>query len=296
MNREAAFGEDGLTARDLHEMVTPRVRFLQIVFYALVGIPIAIVLVYAAVSRSNVREAQRDLLETQRVLTQSRAAAATYEQTLDLYQRYGLANAATSSPDGQAALNLRLASLDRALGRAGFEQATLGAKLDQVGYFLLDTSATPKIVGGDDFNLRSRLLLQQALIAQLRAQLSEAPHKTPHRPAPISGEPLAIIGFAFGNDVLDDAAKKEIATLASLLAARNVRSITVAGHADTVGADESNYALAERRAAAVAQALASDLKKPVPIEVVGYGERRLEQRTLDNVDSASNRAATIYAH
>jgi outer membrane protein OmpA-like peptidoglycan-associated protein len=280
MTQEATIGDGGLT-EDLQDLITPRIRFLQIAFYALVGIPVVIVVLYG--------------LATQRDLNRSRTIADAYQQTLDLYRRYGLANAGTTSPDGQAALSLRLASLDSALGRAGFEEATLGAKLDQVGYSLRDTPVPPTIVGDDDSGLRSRLLLQQALIAQLRAQLSEASQKTRDRPAPISGEPLAIIGFALGSDVLDDAAKREIATLASQLAARNARSITVAGHADTLGSDQSNYSLAERRAAVVAQALASDLKKPVPIEVVGYGERRLERRTLDNVDSASNRAAAIYA-
>ena len=80
--------------------------------------------------------------------------------------------------------------------------------------------------------------------------------------------------FAFDSDALTDAAGPEIDRLVSAIRARPGARVTIEGHTDDQGDDAYNQDLSERRARAVADALA---KKGVPRDRIGargYGETR----------------------
>ncbi len=83
-----------------------------------------------------------------------------------------------------------------------------------------------------------------------------------------------------------------IPEVAQVLEDHRACGITVSGHADTVGSDQSNYALAERRAASVVDRLKAKFGA-VDIVQKAYGERRLLGLTGDQVDELLNRRVEI---
>ena len=69
--------------------------------------------------------------------------------------------------------------------------------------------------------------------------------------------------------------------------------IDVVGHTDSVGSDESNYDLSRRRAASVAQFLASQQLDPNRFSVEGHGERDPIASNASPSGKAMNRRVEI---
>jgi OOP family OmpA-OmpF porin len=63
------------------------------------------------------------------------------------------------------------------------------------------------------------------------------------------------IYFAFNSATLDPASDRAIASVASLLARHRDWAVVIEGHTDSIGGDDSNRALSERRAQAVGDRL-----------------------------------------
>ena len=104
--------------------------------------------------------------------------------------------------------------------------------------------------------------------------------------------------FDFNRATLTETARRRIAALADRL--RGVSgTVTVSGHTDSIGADDYNLDLSERRAQAVKTELERALQgAPLQIEAKGYGETRPvapnEQGGKDNPEGrAKNRRVDI---
>lgn len=69
--------------------------------------------------------------------------------------------------------------------------------------------------------------------------------------------------------------------------------IQVTGHTDTVGSDDDNDRLSQKRAMSVATALVEQGFDPEMLSAVGRGERELIVPTGDNVANADNRRVEI---
>ncbi|MGD9503573.1 MAG: OmpA family protein [Syntrophobacteraceae bacterium] len=80
--------------------------------------------------------------------------------------------------------------------------------------------------------------------------------------------------FSVGSANLSGGAYQEIDRVAQILNQYPQTNIVVEGHTDSTGSDAANQTLSERRASAVAQALASRGVSAARIQTVGYGESR----------------------
>ena len=69
--------------------------------------------------------------------------------------------------------------------------------------------------------------------------------------------------------------------------------MTLTGHADTVGSQDLNVALAQRRADAVRNALVREGVPAAAITTGAQGEASLPVQTADNVDERLNRSVDI---
>jgi outer membrane protein OmpA-like peptidoglycan-associated protein len=80
--------------------------------------------------------------------------------------------------------------------------------------------------------------------------------------------------FEFGRADLTANARRKIQTIAGVLNGANVawRDVSIEGHTDSVGSDESNQVLSQRRASAVANALAALRVDSRRLSVQGLGE------------------------
>ncbi len=86
------------------------------------------------------------------------------------------------------------------------------------------------------------------------------------------------VRFEFGSARLTDDAKQVLAELAAALASRELSGyrFLIAGHTDTVGSDEFNLLLSERRARAVREYIITIVEvEPGRLQDVGWGEARL---------------------
>lgn len=81
--------------------------------------------------------------------------------------------------------------------------------------------------------------------------------------------------FAFDEDVLKPEAEPTLRQLAKLLRVNPRQRVLLEGHADTIGGDQYNQDLSERRAQAVRRWLVDQAHlSPLQIDTVGYGNAR----------------------
>jgi outer membrane protein OmpA-like peptidoglycan-associated protein len=85
--------------------------------------------------------------------------------------------------------------------------------------------------------------------------------------------------------------------LRAILKGRKGCTVAVAGHADTVGSDDVNHDLSQRRANEVAKKLkAAFAGEQVKITETAWGERKLQEWTPDETPDVTNRRVDIAVH
>lgn len=116
-------------------------------------------------------------------------------------------------------------------------------------------------------------------------------------PAPtaanVEGDRVWRVFFAFDKSNLTNEARSFIDRIAEAYRQQKPSSVTVAGHADTMGPQDYNVRLSDRRANAVAQALS---ERGVPSTVVrtrAYGQDNLPKPTPDETREPENRQVTV---
>jgi outer membrane protein OmpA-like peptidoglycan-associated protein len=108
-------------------------------------------------------------------------------------------------------------------------------------------------------------------------------------PLPDDGQ----VHFAFDKSNLSPEALAAINDMIFDIKDRELQGIKVVGHTDTVGPQDYNLALSERRAESVAQEL---VKQGVPVGLIttdGVGMNDLQVQTPPNTPSEANRRAVI---
>jgi outer membrane protein OmpA-like peptidoglycan-associated protein len=102
-----------------------------------------------------------------------------------------------------------------------------------------------------------------------------------------------ILYFEQGTTNLVPESKASLDQIRAEIASRPGPEIEVTGHTDTVGSEEDNDRLSQKRAEEVVGWLASQGFDRSIMSAVGRGERQLMQPTLDNVESAANRRVEV---
>jgi len=104
----------------------------------------------------------------------------------------------------------------------------------------------------------------------------------------------AAVHFGFDKDVLTKDAKSDLDQLASNVANTKGYIITVEGGTDSVGSEDYNYALSQRRADAVIQYLASQHSIPAyKIYLVGLGKDKPVESNKTREGRAKNRRVDV---
>jgi len=99
--------------------------------------------------------------------------------------------------------------------------------------------------------------------------------------------------FDTGSASLSNQATSTIQQAGANYRSQSGANVLVAGHTDTVGSQDYNMALSQRRASAVTAGLVSaGVPRPAIISV-GYGETNLPQPTADQVPDQRNRSVQI---
>lgn len=102
------------------------------------------------------------------------------------------------------------------------------------------------------------------------------------------------ITFAFGRDEINSGFYGVLNSVVQVLKEYDKTQIEVAGHTDSVGSDEANLALSQRRARSVADYLASQGVAPIRIQTIGYGEARpLASNDTDQGRQANRRVELV---
>jgi len=108
-------------------------------------------------------------------------------------------------------------------------------------------------------------------------------------PPPVS----FIVNFNEGTTTLAPGADSVIDAIRAEVAHRQGAEIQVTGHTDTLGSDDANDALSEKRADEIVKALIVMGFDPALMSAVGRGERAPLVKTGDGVANASNRRVEI---
>ncbi len=98
--------------------------------------------------------------------------------------------------------------------------------------------------------------------------------------------------FDTGSDALKPQTQASIEHTGGALSAVGIRNVRVEGHTDSVGSDEFNQALSERRAAAVAKAL-DEAKLAGPIKAIGLGKKDPVADNGTDAGRAENRRVAV---
>ncbi len=99
--------------------------------------------------------------------------------------------------------------------------------------------------------------------------------------------------FATGQYTLSAQARSEVGRIAAVLTQYPERSISLEGHTDAVGSEESNQILSEQRAESVRAALIAEGVDPDRTDVFGYGESRPIATNTTASGRAENRRVEI---
>ena len=119
------------------------------------------------------------------------------------------------------------------------------------------------------------------------------PAPPPQRAMAPSPMPPATVYFASGSATLSQESMATIQQVAANYRSAGNATVTLTGHTDTVGSQDFNMALSQRRADAVRNALVRAGVPAAAITAGGQGEASLPVQTADNVDERRNRSVDI---
>ena len=166
-----------------------------------------------------------------------------------------------------------------------------------------DTRADAARMEASDAQARAQAARQQAATAQasastaqmqtaaLQAQLAELQAKQTDRGMLIT---LGDVLFEFGRADVKPGAQDALRKLASYLQEHPERRILIEGYTDSVGSDAANQMLSQRRAEAVAAALASLGIAPARLSTRGYGKSHPVADNGSDTNRALNRRVEVY--
>ncbi|BAN47323.1 OmpA family protein [Metapseudomonas resinovorans] len=105
---------------------------------------------------------------------------------------------------------------------------------------------------------------------------------------------LGNVLFAFASAELTDAAKDQLASVANRLSGATLIGVKVIGHTDSVGSEQYNQGLSERRARSVADFLVSQGVPADKLTTEGMGERQPVADNATEAGRAQNRRVEIH--
>lgn len=119
--------------------------------------------------------------------------------------------------------------------------------------------------------------------------------ETPAAPPPVAMLPSQefTIYFAFDSSELSPAAQDTVTAIASAYGARSGDDMNIVGHTDTSGSNDYNLALSQRRADAVARALAGEGVSQGVMDEAAVGEVAPAVQTGDGVREPLNRRVVV---
>jgi len=133
--------------------------------------------------------------------------------------------------------------------------------------------------------------------ALLLGACSQAPPPPPAPPAQRAMAPQqmppATVYFGTGSSTLSPESMATIQQVAANYKTTANATVTLSGHTDTVGSQDFNMTLSQRRADAVRNALVRQGVPAAAITAGGQGEASLPVQTADNVDERRNRSVDI---
>jgi hypothetical protein len=144
--------------------------------------------------------------------------------------------------------------------------------------------------GEDDMLTRSLFLVAAAGLLLGACNQQQAAVASP--PPPQQPSRYTVL-FDTGSASLSNQATSTIQQAAANYTSQSGANVLVAGHTDTVGSQDYNMALSQRRANAVTAGLVSTGVPRAAIISQGYGETNLPQPTADQVPDQANRSVQI---
>jgi outer membrane protein OmpA-like peptidoglycan-associated protein len=102
-----------------------------------------------------------------------------------------------------------------------------------------------------------------------------------------------VLYFDQGTTALTPQSVAVLTDLRAEIASRSGPAVEVIGHTDTVGGEEDNDRLSQRRAEEVSNWLVSQGLDPTIMSASGRGERELKEPTMDNIGNAANRRVEV---
>lgn len=130
---------------------------------------------------------------------------------------------------------------------------------------------------------RTRAIDPSRLTARQRSLLSDLP------PPPVR----LTLYFKEGTTQITPDSQPGLDFLKTEIAERPGAEVQVTGYTDTVGSDEDNDVLSQRRAEEVLSALAEQGIAKAMMSAVGRGERELREPTADGVANPANRRVVV---
>lgn len=168
---------------------------------------------------------------------------------------------------------------ERAMGEA--ERARMAAAADVERAAIAKRQADAEAAKAAKAKAESDKLMEE--LASLKAQQTER------------GIVLTIgdVLFATGKADLSASAKKSVGTLAEFLQENPNRNVLIEGHTDSVGADDYNLALSQRRADSVKDDLLENAIYAGRITAVGYGKKFPVASNDTKAGKAQNRRVDV---
>ncbi|MBW8808689.1 MAG: OmpA family protein [Lysobacter sp.] len=205
------------------------------------------------------------------------------------------------NPDSlrQVAAGVTKDQLYHLLGRPHFREGYAGVReWDYLFHFRRDGEVTTcqyKVIFDQHYLARSFYWQPQDCADLLREPVAPAPPPSaPSAVAPrrysLSADALFAFGRADRGD-LQSSGRAEIARIAAELRdAKDLRKVRVTGHTDTIGSEQANQALSERRAQTVRALL---IDEGVPARLISAEGRGESEPVIGSCDASAERTALI---
>lgn len=156
----------------------------------------------------------------------------------------------------------------------------------------------PDAPGGASRSFRGvRISATPETAAQPAGQQPQTPSREAAATAPAAEKPQATVYLYFKSgsaELADDFSARQLAAVGKALAALPGARFEIGGHTDSVGSDEANQALSERRAEAIRTRLMEDYGlRPGAVAARGYGESQPVADNGTEAGRARNRRVVI---